>query len=1024
MRPLYLVLQAFGPYAEKQVVDFRRALDIGLFGIYGSTGSGKSSIFSGMTFALFGEPAKSEQSAASLRSDHADSALPTQVEFIFDMGGRQYRIVRSPEQLRPVKRGSGTTKDEHKVSLFDVTGLELEKLDDTNPGRVVAEGKVRTVDSRIRSLLGYKVEQFRQIVLLPQGRFEAFLSANTQERLSILRDLFDVSLYRRLTERMVELDKEATSLVEKERAVCKGRLEQAGFTTHQELTEGITAATMQLGMLTEAVETARQYMVSADANLRAGETTNKAFLEQAEALAAVQRLEADAEKADLLKRQLVSAKKAATVALADAALAREVQELSKAKTGHQQALGQCAAAEQAQTKANAFAAEIEEAKPKADREAKTLADYQRYRGILGEAEAQRTHVAKATEAARIAKSAKSEAEVTVARLNGEVKALSQQLEAANAQQKVRSELALAIMGFKAELQAAKHFEKKQAELARAQSDLQIKTADAANATEARDAAKSALKQAERVLHQNHATVLAANLAPGEPCLVCGSLDHPAPARAAPANKGLIEELEAAQRNNDSAQTRCNSALGTLEAANETVRARQEDVSELAVPARTAIDIQKDLTAEVTKLAALGTAQDIAAITTSKAKAEKALVEAQATLVGNAKAASIADGDLIVAQTTLSSTLAAIPETLRDERVLDAAIKSLTATLKTFETNSNAAQADVVDKRERLAAARQAVEIAIKTIKDAEASEASQRAAFQEALRTAGISSDDYPAYKALIPKIEDFEGRLRTFEEQKTLAAGRLSKAQEAIRDLTPPDLPVLQELLDTAMTAHGDAQTKAADARSRRNGLEELLSSLQKELARLDQVERDTAPIRELARYMAGRDGAKVELEVFAIGTMFDLVIDAANLRMRPMTAGRYTLARELETKGGGRRGLGLCIEDTHTGRSRPSSTLSGGETFIAALALALGLSDVVESSRGNIRLDTIFIDEGFGSLDADNDAGTLDRVLSTLQNLAGQKRAVGVISHVPLVQQAIPNGFLVSQSAKGSKIEERTSY
>jgi exonuclease SbcC len=174
----------------------------------------------------------------------------------------------------------------------------------------------------------------------------------------------------------------------------------------------------------------------------------------------------------------------------------------------------------------------------------------------------------------------------------------------------------------------------------------------------------------------------------------------------------------------------------------------------------------------------------------------------------------------------------------------------------------------------------------------------------------------------------------------------------------------------------------------------------------------------------MAGRDGAKVELEVFAIGTMFDLVIDAANLRMRPMTAGRYTLAREHETKGGGRRGLGLCIEDTYTGRSRPTSTLSGGETFIAALALALGLSDVVESSRGNIRLDTIFIDEGFGSLDADNDAGTLDRVLSTLQNLAGQKRAVGVISHVPLVQQAIPNGFLVSQSAKGSTIEERTSY
>jgi exonuclease SbcC len=166
-----------------------------------------------------------------------------------------------------------------------------------------------------------------------------------------------------------------------------------------------------------------------------------------------------------------------------------------------------------------------------------------------------------------------------------------------------------------------------------------------------------------------------------------------------------------------------------------------------------------------------------------------------------------------------------------------------------------------------------------------------------------------------------------------------------------------------------------------------------------------------------------KMTLETFAIATMFDHVLEAANLRLGPMSRGRYTLVRESEGRGNARRGLALSVDDAHTGRQRPASTLSGGETFIAALALALGLSDIVESTRGNVRLDTIFIDEGFGSLDADSDGGgTLEQVLETLQDLVDQNRAVGLISHVPLVQQAIPNGFWITKSVSGSRIEMRS--
>ena len=150
----------------------------------------------------------------------------------------------------------------------------------------------------------------------------------------------------------------------------------------------------------------------------------------------------------------------------------------------------------------------------------------------------------------------------------------------------------------------------------------------------------------------------------------------------------------------------------------------------------------------------------------------------------------------------------------------------------------------------------------------------------------------------------------------------------------------------------------------------------------------------------------------------MFDHVLAAANVRLKPMTSGRYTLEREQDNaKGAGRRGLGIVVHDTHTGRSRHTATLSGGETFMAALALALGLSDVVQCVSGGLRLDAIFIDEGFSSLDPE----TLDQALQILQDVVGESRAVGIVSHVELVQQAIPNGFKVSKSMNGSHVEAR---
>jgi exonuclease SbcC len=218
---------------------------------------------------------------------------------------------------------------------------------------------------------------------------------------------------------------------------------------------------------------------------------------------------------------------------------------------------------------------------------------------------------------------------------------------------------------------------------------------------------------------------------------------------------------------------------------------------------------------------------------------------------------------------------------------------------------------------------------------------------------------------------------------------------------------------------------TQATNDRSAAGHRRDQLVKLGKELAdtlrRLDEAEAASGSLRKLAALVNGENPQKLDLETFAIGAMFDQVLQAANQRLGPMTINRYRLERDQEGSGRGRRGLGIQVFDVFTGKARSTTTLSGGETFIAALALALGLADIVESASGKVRLDAIFIDEGFGSLDSENGSGTLDQVLQVLGTLVSQNRAVGLISHVPLVQEAIPNGFYVRKHPVGSSVEAR---
>ncbi len=242
MKPLRLTMQAFGPYAQREVVDFTDAMKAGLFGIYGPMGAGKSSIFSAISFALFGEAARGDQDTGSLRSDHAAADLQTEVELVFEVGQKRYCIRRRPDQMRPAQRGGGETREAHSASIFDATGMSLDAITATTPGKVIVEKRVSEVGGYVVRLLGYGAAQFRQIVLLPQGRFETFLLAKTEERVRILRELFDVSLYRELAARLKEDAKDARTAIAQAIAIHQELLTREGGSSLGDLaTFAITA---------------------------------------------------------------------------------------------------------------------------------------------------------------------------------------------------------------------------------------------------------------------------------------------------------------------------------------------------------------------------------------------------------------------------------------------------------------------------------------------------------------------------------------------------------------------------------------------------------------------------------------------------------------------------------------------------------------------------------------------------------------------------------------------------------------
>jgi exonuclease SbcC len=1021
MRPHRIRVSAFGAFADTQLVCFD---DLeGLFLLHGETGAGKTTLLDAIAFALYGRVPGERGKAKRLRSDHAGTGAVTEVELEATIGGRRLRITRKPEQERPKRSGVGTTKEPACVRLEELTGSGAWELKSTRVGEA---------DTEIADLMGMSAEQFFQVVLLPQGQFAQFLHADAEARQKLLQKLFGTDRFRAVED----------WLAERRRATAAE----------------VAAASEAVDLLLARVAQAAGVPVPDAADFGpAGPRSPDAWAAGLAEEAAADRDAAAALAADRKQRL--------EVALAAHA---EAKGLADRQRRRQEALDKRSALEsaapaivllRAEADAASRAAEVAPVLDEADRAAATAtaasaAREQGYAAIPAGLLAQPPCSAAALRAAaeeQRAQFGRFDALRAVARQTDDEdkRAKAARIRAARIEQALAASQAEAARHREARPPAARardHASESASALAAAEAAADLARRVAADSTAlikerrkldrlreahlaAREKAEDLREEAGRLRRariDGMSAELAANLFDGFPCPVCGSLDHPDPVE--PTFDPVSREQEEA-------------ATGAAEAA----AAQADQAGQQVAAANAVIDELGKRLKDAGFDPAACTPADPAAATTADTAADTVALSAAAA---DAQARA---GRLEAQACTLKTAAARLGDLQRALDALDEAIatdkaeqEKLSEQHKAALAEAEAAERRAADGREELRAqlgGAPDLDTALASARQAAGALAAAADAADEAARTA-TERDDAMARAARAAANAGFEEDAIKEDAIKQAraawrdtawrgdAARRISRheagTQAVATQLADPDLDVA---LDPPAPV-GEAEQAAAAARDAYDGAQEVLARSRHTAAQLAELRplvhetiADLQPKKERAdeaRQLAdlaaglGANQYRMTLSSFVLAARLEEVAQAASERLLTMTAGRYSLLHTDARRGGGKAGLGLLACDSWTGVDRDTSTLSGGETFLASLALALGLADVVTAEAAGTPMEALFVDEGFGTLDED----TLDEVMNVLDGLREGGRIVGIVSHVAELRQRIPAQVHVRKGQHGSSV------
>lgn len=979
MRLHTLRLQAVGPFADPQEIDFDRLGAGGLFLFEGPTGVGKTTIIDALTFALYGGLASDAGDTARMRSDFVDPETRPEVELEFSVRGQRHRITRSPEYLRPKRRGAGTTRERASVHLQR-----------WEAGAWVSRSHAKDeVGTLVGEMVGLNREQFRQVVLLPQGEFATFLRATDDERRDVLARLFGTHFFQKVANDLQARAQSAVRVLQAADAevgrCVAAALEAAGADPDR----GTEVAALPLAERLDALAAVGQVVAEQETSVSA-------------AAAAAEQAERVTRSADEAAQALVSrlGRRARVEAALDAALQEGPEQ--------EQRRGQVDRARRA--------APVRPILDLADRAGVTVADLRdavtsggstdpehlQGRGgaqvAAGARELRRTAAglaplvelesSLADRRAQLAADRAQQAalEEALGAVTARVARLPDEIAAARARHEAAREAATRLPGLQAQRESLRVQAHAAERVSAVEGELVVL---AATLRTARHELNEATDEHDLLVHQRLSDLrgeLAARLVSGDPCLVCGSPEHPAPAEQREAGVSEQQVRDAAARRDDAHVRKDHAEAAVIRAQAELahVRVTAGDLSVADCRARIVeVDAQlammtarqADLAEAEARVAALAEQQEQASHEHVELTREAAAsgVEAEHRLrVLEADAATI--GDARGGHGTVAGRVTDLCESAARQEALASAVEALAGGIE---------------------AHRGAV---------AAATEEAMAAGFSDLDEARGaILPND--AIEQLQHLADEWEARVRGAREQ--LADPELADLVGVDVDAAHRAVEQTGAALAAAVAATAEARERAGVAVRQRERFTDRLAEVQAAAAERTSLAAEGEELVALDQYARGMAGSpRMSLVTFVLRYWFEQVVAAANVRLAVMSSGKYELIRIDEgARRDARVGLGLSVLDRHTGRERSPGTLSGGETFYTSLALALGLADVVIAQAGGAQLDTLFIDEGFGSLDPD----TLDDVMAVIDELRGNGRVVGIVSHVPELKERIPERLSV---------------
>ena len=1037
MRPIKLTISAFGPYASKQVIDFEELKGRNIFVISGKTGAGKTTIFDAISYALYGEASGESRETDSLRSHFADDNTETYVELEFELRGQKYIVNRVPKQKKKKARGEGYTEKSADATLT---------LPD---GKVIT--KVKNVTDKIIEILGITREQFKQIVMLAQGEFKKLLLADSVEREGIFRKIFNTYDFEKI---QTELKDKAANL-SKNRTKSKDKMQ-----TNLENIKGdhdiVIGEYVDFPLVIEKLKnllerdnniykTLNEEGKEVDNKLQVKnqekaiiETNNNLLKEKDILTKALEELLSKEDKYKNKEKSIINGKNAKEVKYIEDKLIENNKRLAKREEDYNISLKNIDNIKLEQEESSKLL-KIEESK-ECDREKLSI------------------------EINNLSKLEKKIIELD--NLNNKVIKLKQNIENSKLQiinnkneteklKKSKEEKELKLKDI-ATLEIKKvELEKQKEDKTKILDDIRTILNTIKNHTNTCLAHQSKYKEyiafeqkyksskidyetKDDLYKKEQAGILASQLQENRPCPVCGSTNHP--------NKASIkndievpskEELKIIKDNLDRLEKRNQEKITELTELNTKRISYEEQINTYLTGIRNTLNIELIYSVETfAVLKNIGV--DINAVK-SKLNVEldeinkcinlKENIEKEVSVIIitiNEKEQSLIkleeDEKAYTKEFTENSTKIEeykkeIPENISDIKTLNILIQDKTRELNDSKERLAKLRLENENLSKKLEGENSTSKEINKSIQELKIEITNNQSEFNKAIKEQGFDNiKDYEDAKLQISIIENLEKEVENYNSELKLTKAKHEDIINKTKDILFMDMTTIDEEIKSIQNNKKELEDKLRDLHAIIDGNQTVLKNVENLNIEFKEIEEEYKVVGELAALANGKTAPYVSFERYILASYFDDIIEAANIRLEKMTGDRFSLIRKTsKSKGAGQKGLELEIYDNYTDSSRDVSSLSGGESFKASLSLALGLSDIVQSNAGGVSLDTMFVDEGFGTLDPQS----LDNAIDSLLELQRGGRLVGIISHVEELKERIDAKLEVTATSKGSKVE-----